>query len=94
MDAAPEKVRIRSSYNVASMSFNPAELSNEIKKHLPEFKISYKPDVRQQYAQSWPQSIDDSQARKDWGWKPDFDLSAMTEEMLQHIQHSFNFSIK
>ncbi len=94
MDADPEKVKIRSSYNVAAMSFNPEQLANEIKKHIPGFVITYNPDVRQQYAQSWPQSIDDSHARKDWNWKPEFDLSGMTEEMLQHIQHSLNLSIK
>jgi nucleoside-diphosphate-sugar epimerase len=86
MDADAGKVKIRSSYNVAAMSFTPAELAAEIKKHIPDFKISYKPDVRQQYADSWPKSIDDSAARKDWGWKHDFDLSKMTEDMLQHIQ--------
>jgi nucleoside-diphosphate-sugar epimerase len=89
MDADASKVKIRSSYNVAAISFNPEQLANEIKKHLPAFTITYNPDVRQQYAQSWPQSIDDSHARKDWGWKPDFDLASMTDEMLQHIQHAF-----
>ncbi len=86
MNADADKIKIRSSYNVASMSFTPAELATEIKKHIPDFKISYKPDVRQQYADSWPQSIDDSVARKDWGWKHDFDLKKMTEDMLHHIQ--------
>lgn len=86
MNADADKIKIRSSYNVAAMSFTPAELASEIKKHIPDFKISYKPDIRQQYADSWPQSIDDSTARKDWGWKHDFDLKKMTEDMLHHIQ--------
>ena len=86
MNADADKIKVRSSYNVAAMSFTPAELATEIKKHIPAFKISYKPDVRQQYADSWPQSIDDSVARKDWGWKYEFDLAKMTEDMLHHIQ--------
>jgi len=86
MNADPAKVKVRTSYNVAAISFSPKELAAEIKKHIPDFKISYKPDVRQQYADSWPQSIDDSVARLDWDWKPEFDLSKMTEDMLHHIQ--------
>jgi nucleoside-diphosphate-sugar epimerase len=90
MDAEASSVKIRSSYNVASMSFTPQQLADEIKKHIPDFSITYKPDIRQQYADSWPKSIDDSAARKDWGWKPEFDLSSMTEDMLQHIQATAN----
>jgi nucleoside-diphosphate-sugar epimerase len=90
MDTDAKNVKIRSSYNVAAMSFTPAELAAEIKKHIPNFVITYKPDVRQQYAESWPQSIDDAEACRDWNWKPDFDLASMTDEMLQHIQHSVN----
>jgi nucleoside-diphosphate-sugar epimerase len=86
MEADSGKIRVRSSYNVAAISFTPAELAAELKKHIPDFKISYKPDVRQQYADSWPASIDDSAARKDWGWKHEFDLKKMTEDMLHHIQ--------
>ena len=86
MDAEASAVKIRSSYNVAAISFTPQQLADEIKKHIPDFTISYKPDIRQQYADSWPKSIDDSSARKDWGWKPEFDLTSMTEDMLQHIQ--------
>lgn len=86
MDAPAEQVKIRSSYNVAAISFTPKQLAAEICKHIPDFKISYKPDVRQEYADSWPMSIDDRQARADWNWKPEFDLSSMTEDMLQHIQ--------
>ena len=94
MDADASKVKIRSSYNVAAMSFNPQQLADEIKKHLPGFVITYKPDIRQQYAQSWPQSIDDAYACREWNWKPDFDLRSMTDEMLQHIGHSVNLTIK
>jgi nucleoside-diphosphate-sugar epimerase len=86
MDASADQVKIRSSYNVGAISFTPKQLAAEIKKHIPDFTITYKPDVRQQYADSWPKSIDDAEARKDWNWKPEFDLSAMTEDMLQHIQ--------
>ena len=86
MNAESSSIKIRSSYNVAAMSFTPQQLADEIKKHIPDFSISYKPDIRQQYADSWPKSIDDSAARKDWGWKPEFDLTAMTEDMLHHIQ--------
>lgn len=86
MDADPEKVIIRSSYNLAAMSFTPKSLAAEIRKYIPDFKITYKPDVRQQYADSWPQSIVDIEARTDWGWKHEYDLSKMTEDMLQHIQ--------
>lgn len=85
MDADAAKVKVRSSYNVASMSFTPAQLAAEIQKHIPDFKITYKPDVRQQYADSWPQSIDDSFARNDWGWKHEYDLAKMTKDMLEHI---------
>jgi nucleoside-diphosphate-sugar epimerase len=94
MEAESNKVKIRSSYNVAAMSFTPQQLADEIRKHLPGFAISYNPDVRQKYAQSWPQSIDDSCARRDWGWKPGYDLLSMTDDMLQHIQHSLNLTMK
>lgn len=86
MNSDPDAITIRSSYNVASMSFSPQQLADEIIKHIPDFKITYKPDVRQQYADSWPKSIDDTFARKDWGWKPEFNIATMTEDMLQHIQ--------
>jgi nucleoside-diphosphate-sugar epimerase len=72
-------------YNVTSMSFSVEELANEIKKHIPEFKIIYKPDFRQEIADSWPKTIDDSLARKEWGWKPQFDLEMMTEDMIKKL---------
>lgn len=86
MEAPAEQVKIRSSYNVAGMSFSPKEIAEEIKKHIPEFSISYNPDSRQKIADSWPKSIDDSQACKDWGWKPSFDLTSMTEDMLKNLR--------
>ncbi len=67
------------------MSFTPEDIANEIKKHIPEFEIDYKPDFRQQIAETWPRSIDDSVARKEWGWSPEFDLESMTKDMLENL---------
>lgn len=86
MEAPKEKINIRTSYNLSGMSFSPKEIAAEIKKHIPEFEVSYKPDYRQEIANSWPQSIDDSVAAKDWGWKPEFDLGKMTEDMLANLR--------
>jgi len=83
-DAA--NIKTRTSYNLAAISFTPEEIAAEIKKHIPEFKISYKTDFRQQIADSWPQVIDDSQARQDWSWNHQFDLELMTKEMLKNLQ--------
>jgi len=85
MHAPTENIKIRSSYNISSMSFSPAELASEIKKHIPDFTIRYKPDFRQKIAESWPKSIDDHEARKDWGWKPAFGIQNMTEEILKGL---------
>lgn len=85
MEAPAEKVKIRSSYNLSGMSFTPKEIAAEIQKHIPDFTISYKSDFRQQIADSWPQSIDDERARTDWGWKNQYDLKAMVEDMLKNI---------
>src|SRR5258706_12782283 len=85
MDAPAEAITVRTSYNVSAMSFSPKEIAAEIKKKIPEFRISYKPDYRQTIAESWPQSIDDSAARKDWGWKEEYDLAAMTKDMLENL---------
>ncbi|MBS3796130.1 MAG: NAD-dependent epimerase/dehydratase family protein [Candidatus Thorarchaeota archaeon] len=73
------------SFNITAMSFTPAELVSEIKKHIPEFKIEYEPDYRQEIADSWPSSINDSAAREEWGWEPDYDLAAMTEDMIEKL---------
>lgn len=86
MEAPANKISIRTSYNISSMSFSPKEITAEIKKHIPDFSISYHPDYRQAIANSWPQSIDDSVARKDWGWKEEYDLAAITEDMLQNLR--------
>jgi nucleoside-diphosphate-sugar epimerase len=81
--AAPiDNLRHHTDFNLAGVSFNPEELASEIKKHIPEFTITYKPDFRQNIADSWPKSIDDSAARTEWGWKPDYDLEAMVEDMF------------
>ena len=85
MEAPADKITIRTSYNISGMSFSPKEIATEIKTHIPEFEISYKPDYRQQIANSWPQSIDDTVARKDWGWKEDYDLNKMTKDMLENL---------
>ncbi|SMO59624.1 NAD-dependent epimerase/dehydratase family protein [Solitalea koreensis] len=87
MDAEAEKVKIRSSYNVSAVSFTPTELTTEIKKYIPDFTISYKDnDPRQAIADSWPKSIDDSRARQDWGWKHDFNMKKMTEDMILNLK--------
>ncbi len=86
MQAPKENIKIRSSYNLAAMSFTPEEIALEIKKHLPDFTISYDPDFRQKIADSWPASIDDSRARQDWGWKHTFELGNMTEDMLKNLK--------
>ena len=85
MAAPAEQVRVRSSYNVAGTSFNPRELAAAIAQRLPDFAIDYRPDQRQAIADSWPQSLDDEQARADWGWQPRVGLQEMVDEMLLHI---------
>lgn len=85
MEAPAEKITTRTSYNIHGMSFSPREIAAEIKKHIPDFSMNYEPDYRQQIAESWPQSIDDSVARHDWGWQPEFDLATMTADMIKNI---------
>ncbi len=85
MEAPAEKIRTRHSYNISGMSFSPKEIAASIRQHIPDFSISYKPDYRQQIADSWPQSINDTNAREDWGWKEEFDLQAMTSDMLENL---------
>ncbi len=90
MRAPSEQIKIRTSYNLAAMSFTPAELAASIKKHMPNFTIDYAPDHRQAIAASWTESIDDQDARKDWGWKHEYDLDAMTLEMLNQLKKKYN----
>lgn len=86
MQAEASKIKIRDSYNVAAISFSPEEIASSIKKHRPDFELNYKPDFRQAIADSWPNSIDDSAARQDWGWKNQYDLAAMTKNMLENLK--------
>ncbi len=85
MEAPASKISIRTSYNLSGMSFSPSEIAGEVKKHIPDFEMSYKPDYRQKIANSWPQSIDDTVARTDWGWKHDYDLQKMTADMFNNL---------
>ncbi len=85
MNAEPDSLHIRSSYNLGAMSFSPKELGECIKTHIPEFEMSYAPDFRQEIANSWPASVDDSKASQDWGWTPEFDLEKTTKEMLENL---------
>ena len=88
MDAPKENVKIRSSYNLAGISFTPEQLALGIQEILPTFKMMYNPDFRQDIANSWPDSIDDSAAKQDWGWKEKYDLKAMVETMLKNVDPS------
>ena len=87
--ADKEKLKHHSDFNLAAMSFDVKELADSIKKYIPEFEIEYKPDFRQAIADTWPRSIDDSAAREEWGWKPKYDLDAMTQDMLKHIREKY-----
>ncbi|MBC7588140.1 MAG: NAD-dependent epimerase/dehydratase family protein [Chitinophagaceae bacterium] len=86
MEAPASSISIRTAYNVSGMSFSPKEIAASIQKHIPDFSISYKPDSRQNIANSWPQSIDASVAANDWGWKPEYDLDKMTFDMLENLK--------
>ena len=90
MEAPAKKVKIRSSYNVAGLSFSPKELASEIQNHIPDFKMSYESDYRQAIADSWPKSIDDSEAKTDWNWKSSFNLQELTSDMLTNIKTLVN----
>lgn len=94
MEAPANRLSVRTSYNLAGMSFTPAEVAGSIKKQMPNFKISYKPDFRQAIADSWPASIDDSAARHDWNWHPEYDLDAMTKDMLHHLAVKYHLGEK
>jgi nucleoside-diphosphate-sugar epimerase len=86
MEAPAEAITQRGSYNLAGVSFTPAEIAAEIKKHIPDFQIDYAPDFRQAIAASWPQRIDDRVAQADWGWKLEYDLAAMAQDMLTQLR--------
>lgn len=88
MQAKSTDIKIRTSYNLAAIDFTPEEIASEIKKYITDFKITYKPDFRQEIADSWPSSIDDSQARKDWNWKHNYNLSKMTSYILQNLKNN------
>jgi nucleoside-diphosphate-sugar epimerase len=92
MEAAPEKLTVRTSYNVTAFSFTPSELAGLIKKNIPDFQVTYQPDFHQAIADSWPKSIDDSQARTDWGWQPQYGLAAMVEDMLRNLRKKLNIT--
>jgi nucleoside-diphosphate-sugar epimerase len=85
MHAPVENITVRTSYNISGMSFSPKEIAASIQKHIPEFTLTCVPDYRQKIANSWPESIDDSVAAKDWGWKPAYDLDRMTTDMLENL---------
>jgi nucleoside-diphosphate-sugar epimerase len=85
MNADISNLKHHADFNLAAMSFSPRELADEIRKHIPEFTIDYEPDSRQTIADSWPKTIDDSSARKEWEWKPDYDLATMTADMLEKL---------
>ncbi len=86
MNAKKEDIKIRSSYNLAAISFSPKEIAASIKEHLPNFTINYKPDFRQGIAEGWPNSIDDSEAKKDWNWKHNYNLEDITVEMINNLK--------
>jgi nucleoside-diphosphate-sugar epimerase len=96
MNAPKEKITIRTSYNISAMSFAPCDIAAAIRKYIPGFEMSTAPDFRQAIAQTWPASIDDQQARNDWGWKPTFNLRSMTEDMLTNLsrQKGIEFEIR
>jgi nucleoside-diphosphate-sugar epimerase len=94
MQADEKDVNIRSSYNLAAISFTPKEVAESIKKYIPEFNITYKPDYRQNIADSWPKSIDDAFARKDWNWNHEFSLPDITKEMLSQLRIKYNSLLK
>jgi len=90
MQSPKENIKIRYSYNIGAFSFSPKEIYNEILKHIPNFEIEYKPDFRQQIADSWVKRIDDSRARQDWGWKPKYNFEQMVEDMIINLKKQYN----
>ena len=93
MEAPAEQVKIRSSYNLAGVTFTPKQIADEIKKHIPDFEINYNPDFRQAIADSWPSSIDDSYAKKDWGWELKYDLEKITSIMMKNLKEQYKIKL-
>ena len=93
MEAPFERVKIRSSYNLAGISFTPKEIAAEVSKHIPNFEMSYNPDFRQKIADSWPSSIDDSHAQKDWGWKLEYDLEKLTSDIMKNLKKQYKITV-
>tara|TARA_Y100000385_G_scaffold158970_1_gene164821 strand:- start:539 stop:1498 length:960 start_codon:yes stop_codon:yes gene_type:complete len=93
MEAPFERVKIRSSYNLAGVSFTPEEIAAEVSKHIPNFEMSYNPDFRQKIADSWPSSVDDSHAKKDWGWKVEYDLEKLTSDMIKNLKNQYKITL-
>lgn len=93
MHAPAEKIKIRSSYNLSGMSFSPKEITAAIQKYIPDFSSEYNPDKRQAIADSWPNSIDDAEAKKDWGWQPAYNLDTMTKDMLVNLAPMYGKSL-
>ncbi len=94
MRADQSRVKCRTSYNIAGISFSAAELVDEIRRHIPGLQVSYKPDFRQKIADSWPMTVDDSAARRDWSWKPAYDLCAMTKDMIERLSKKLGLTGK
>ena len=92
MEAPAEQVKIRSSYNLAGVSFTPKQIAAEVSKHIPNFEMTYNPDFRQTIANSWPSSIDDSYAQKDWGWELKYDLEKMTQDMMINLKKKYKIT--
>ncbi len=92
-EADSSKLVHRTDFNIQAMSFSPEELVNEIRKYVPEFEVEYRPDYRQKIAESWPRSLDDSAAREEWGWKPDYDLSAMVKDMITNLSRKLGVEL-
>ena len=93
MEAPFERVKIRSSYNLAGINFTPEEIAAEVSKHIPNFEMSYNPDFRQKIADSWPSSVDDSHAKKDWGWKLEYDLEKLTSDMIKNLKNQYKITL-
>jgi len=92
METSAEQIKIRSSYNLAGISFTPKQIAKEVSKHIPNFEITYNPDFRQIIADSWPSSIDDSHAKKDWGWEAKYDLEKITTDMMKNLKKQYTIT--